>query len=352
VFAFLFARRRRHLLLQPARRFQALRAVVRKFLLLVAAVALLHVAAMLAFEGLTLREAIWLTTTTMMTVGYGDFAAKTAPGQISTMLLLYAAGIFLAAQAASAWFDYRGARREAMRSGEWDWSGLKEHIVIVAPGRIGELFFGRLVTELDQHAETRGREVVIVSDEFRDGLPGTLAAGEVRLASGFAQDPDTLGRAGVASCAYALVLADDPEAPLSDGLSYDIVSRLREANKSCELIVQCVDDRNRSRLLAAGANVAMRPVHAYPEFIVTGLLYPGCIEVMENLFTAAGERLVLVKGSFRGTWRTLVGDMLARDAGLPIAARLAGGKVLTAPRAEQAIEAEGLYVLVSSPGAA
>jgi hypothetical protein len=72
---------------------------------------------------------------------------------------------------------------------------------------------------------------------------------------------------------------------------------------------------------------------------------------MENLFTAAGERLTLVKGPFRGTWRTLVGDMLARDAGLPIAARLAGGKVLTAPRAEQAIEAEGLYVLVSSPGA-
>ena len=44
--------------------------------------------------------------------------------------------------------------------------------------------------------------------------------------------------------------------------------------------------------------------------------------------------------------------MLARDAGLPIAVRLESGKVLTAPRAEQAIEAEGLYVLVSSPGVA
>jgi voltage-gated potassium channel len=267
------------------------------------------------------------------------------------MLLLYAAGIFLAAQAASAWFDYRTARRDAMKTGEWDWSGLKGHIVIVAPGRIGELFFGRLVGELDQHEATRGREVVIVSDEFRDGLPGTLAAGEVKLVSGFAQDPDALGRAGIGACAYALVLADDPEATLSDGLSYDVVSRVREVNRTCELIVQCVDDRNRPRLVAAGANVAMRPVHAYPEIIVTGLLYPGCIEVMENLFTAAGERLTLVKGSFRGTWRTLVGDMLARDAGLPIAARLAGGKVLTAPHAEQAIEAEGLYVLVSSGAA-
>jgi voltage-gated potassium channel len=148
--------------------------------------------------------------------------------------------------------------------------------------------------------------------------------------------------------AYVIVLANDPDAPLSDSLSFDIVSRVREVNRRCEVISQCVDDRNRAHLLAAGANVVMRPVRGYPEIIVTSLLNPGSMEVLANLFSGAGERIELVRGAFRGTWSTLVTDMLARDAGLPIAVRLAGGRVRTAPRAQELIDAEGLYVLVSS----
>jgi voltage-gated potassium channel len=145
-----------------------------------------------------------------------------------------------------------------------------------------------------------------------------------------------------------IVLANDPDAALSDSLSFDIISRVREVNKQCEVISQCVDDRNRAHLLAAGANVVMRPVRGYPEIIVTSLLNPGAMDVLVNLFSGAGERIELVRGSFHGTWSTLVNDMLARDAGLPIAVRLPGGRVLTAPRAKETIDAEGLYVIASA----
>jgi voltage-gated potassium channel len=345
---FYFARRRRRVFNAP-RRFQQLRRTVSSFLALAAGVALLHALAMMAFEGLSFRQAVWLTATTIVTVGYGDLAAKTAFGQVSTMVLLYAAGIFLAAQGASAWFDYRIARRDAMARGEWDWSKtLKDHVIIVAPGRVGELFLVRLVVELDHHAATRGLNVVVVSDEFREGLSAALVAGDVKFVSGLGNDPEALAHAGVARSAYVIVLANDPDAALSDSLSFDIVSRVREVNQRCEVISQCVDDRNRAHLLAAGANVVMRPVRGYPEIIVTSLLNPGSMEVLANLFSGAGERIELVRGSFRGTWVTLVNDMLQRDAGLPIAVRLTGGRVLTAPRAQEMIDAEGLYVLVSS----
>ncbi len=344
---YLLRRRRRDF--HAPRRFQRLRATLTGFLALGLAMALLHIVAIVAFEGLTLRQAVWLTATTLVTVGYGDLAAKTVLGQLSTIVFLYAAGIFLAAQAASAWFDYRGARRDAMAHGEWDWSStLGGHVVIVAPGRTGELFLVRLVAELDQHEQTRGCEVAVVSDEFREGLSAALAAGDVKLVSGLAHDPDALARAGVARCAYVIVLASDPDLTLSDSYSFDIVSRVRDINGKCELISQCVDDRNQPRLLAAGANTVMRPVRGYPEIIVTSLLHPGSMEILANLFSAADEHIELVRGAFRGTWSTLVNDMLARDAGLPIAARLADGRVLTVPLARQWIEAEGLYVLVSS----
>ena len=58
----------------------------------VGAVIAAHVVAMVALEGMTIFEAIWLTATTIVTVGYGDLSAKTELGRVATMLL-YGAGI-------------------------------------------------------------------------------------------------------------------------------------------------------------------------------------------------------------------------------------------------------------------
>lgn len=345
---FYLLRRRRRTFNAP-RRFQRLRSTLLGFIALGVAIGVLHAVAMVVFEGLTPWQAVWLTATTMVTVGYGDLSAKTVAGQLSTMLLLYAAGIFLAAQAASAWFDYRGARRDAMTHGEWDWGRtLEGHVVVIAPGRTGELFLVRLVAELDHHEQTRGCEVAVVTDEFREGLSAALVAGDVKLVSGLAHDPDALRRAGIARCAFVILLANDPDTSLSDSLSFDIVSRIRAANGTCQMISQCVDDRNQPRLLAAGADTVMRPVRGYPEIIVTSLLHPGSMQVLANLFSASDEHIELVRGAFSGTWQSLVNDTLARDAGLPLAVHLADGSVRTAPRAQEWIEADGLYVLVSS----
>src|SRR5689334_11913332 len=59
----------------------------------------LHVVAMMAFEGLSLGDAIWLTFTTITTTGYGDFSAKTHAGRASTIALVYLSGIFMLTQA-------------------------------------------------------------------------------------------------------------------------------------------------------------------------------------------------------------------------------------------------------------
>jgi voltage-gated potassium channel len=73
---------------------------------------------MVAFEGLTLFQAIWLTMTTMTTVGYGDLAAETALGRLSIMLFVFMGGIWLAFQTAATWFEFRAdlARPDAPRA--------------------------------------------------------------------------------------------------------------------------------------------------------------------------------------------------------------------------------------------
>lgn len=348
MFAVYFARRRRRRTTVAYQRFHALRWAAGRLALAGVALALTHVWAMMEFEGLSLREAVWLTMTTVMTVGYGDYAAKTPLGQASTILLLYLAGVFFAAQSAAAWFDYLASRREAMRNGQWDWSGLRDHVLVVAPGRVGELYLLRLLSEMDEQARLRGCEVVVVSDEFPDGLPGAVATSHARLITGHAQDPEALQRAAAANAKCAFVLADNPDTSVSDGITYDVVSRLREQNAAMEILAECVDDRNRGRLLKDGASVVVRPIRAYPEMTVTALMHPGSSDILENLVSAAGESIELVQRAFSGTWKALVGESLERGEGLPLAVRLKDGTIVTAPPADRQLDAVALYILRSA----
>ena len=80
--------------------------------LLLSLLILVHASAMYWFEGLPIGDAFWLTVTTVTTVGYGDFSAITPVGRLITVLLLYIIGIFLLAQIAGEWIDYRFDRRQ------------------------------------------------------------------------------------------------------------------------------------------------------------------------------------------------------------------------------------------------
>jgi len=108
----------------------------------------LHVVAMMAFEGLGLGDAIWLTFTTITTTGYGDFSAKTHAGRASTIALIYLSGIFMLTQAGAAFFELRALRRDRQRRGEWRWN-MKDHIVFVnAPETEPGDYLRRLLDEL------------------------------------------------------------------------------------------------------------------------------------------------------------------------------------------------------------
>lgn len=60
----------------------------------------IHTVAIHYFEGLSLSDSAWLSFTSITTVGYGDFSAKTVEGRVTTIILIYIVGIWLLAQLA------------------------------------------------------------------------------------------------------------------------------------------------------------------------------------------------------------------------------------------------------------
>ncbi len=312
----------------------------------IAAIVATHATAMMALEGMKFGDALWLTATSVTTVGYGDLSAATPMGRLATTLIIYVGGIFLCGKIAGDFFDYRATRREMMKRGKWSWDQLDGHIVLIGAGADSKHHLTRLVGEFEQHEATQGREIVLVSESFPDGLPTALENLEVKYVQGPGTNPETLARAAMAKARVVIALAADPGDALSDGRSFDLIHRAREANPDCMLVAECVDDNNRERMEKAGASLVIRPARAYPEMIVGALLNPGVHIIFENLFTAQGESIRLDETPAEGRWGGIVTEYVAQDRGIPIAYRDQGtGAVVTAPNAEAMVKADALFLL-------
>lgn len=329
--------------LRPWMRFR--RALLQTALYL-AAIFIVHSAAMMGFENLSLGDAVWLTLTTLTTVGYGDISAATFGGRAATVGLLYIGGIFVVAKMAGDYFEYRALRRMAMRTGDWKWDDMSEHIIIVGAKRESIYRLQRLLEEIANNPVMSDKGVILISNLYPDGLPPLLENLELRLVRGTASDPRILENAAAESAAYVFILTWDEDDIASDARTFDIVHRFRAANSHITIVAETVDDQNRDRLTAAGANILLRPVKAYPEMLISAAVSPGTGEILENLFTASGEKLNSREGPVSGTWTNVVQNCLAENLGLPIAYRdKQTRKVVTAPKGGDEINADALFVL-------
>ena len=305
---------------------------------------------MVLFEGFTVGDSLWLTLTSITTVGYGDISAATGLGRLSTVLILYSGGIFVFAKIAGDFIDYRSLRREAIKNGNWSWRKMNDHIVIIGSKIDSTQHLVRLISECRREPETATREIVLISDKISkdqsDGLPSVLQQFDIKYVKGHGNVPSVLDKAAIGNAAIVIILAWKDEEPFSDGHTFDVICRVRSKNPLTKIVAECVDDDNRQRLENAGATLVMRPVRAYPEMIIGGLLNPGSTIILENLFTADGERIVRSERLINGVWSDIVSDYLANDLGTPIAYRDANtSDIVTAPSGTTNIIADAIYLL-------
>lgn len=309
----------------------------------------LHTYAMMLFEGLSFRDAIWLTTTSITTVGYGDLSAKTDAGRLSTTLLVFFGGIFVLGKIAGDFIDFRQNRRIAKKSGHWSYNRMQKHIVIIGSKVDSETHIQRLIAEFERNQETSGQEIVLITESFGSTLPHSLQQQSIKFVNGRGSDPTFLKQAGVANAGIIILLAWDENEKPSDGHAFDIINRIREMGSTAKIVAECVDNDNRTRLENSGADLVLRPIRAYPEMIVGGLLNPGSIGILENLFTTSGESIVIEEARSKGTWTDIVTKCVAADKGVPIAYRSKDtGLTITSPLGSTDVNADALFILRSA----
>lgn len=323
------------------------RKILQLFILLVT-LAAANILAMVIFEDLSLWDAVWLTMTTMTTVGYGDLSAATLPGQLVTILLMYIFGIFLLAQIAGEWIDLRMDRKERMRKGLWRWK-MNDHIVIVnTPEQEGERYLQVLVEQIRSTTSLEHYPIQIFSPKFPDGLPTELTALGVVLHHGHPEGRSDLGAADVDDAAYILVLAVDASDYRSDSITLDILDQLEEHDVKGHVIAECVQDGNRGRLIDHGADAVIRPVRAYPELLVRAMAAPGTEAILEDLFRHEGSHPLRYDLNIpEQRWGNLAVRVLQHELGTPMGFIDRNNRIVTNPPADLKVAGKALFLMVN-----
>lgn len=313
----------------------------------------LHSWVMVAVEGLHVDEAIWLTLTTVVTVGYGDYSAQTLLGRLATITLIYVGSIFVLFHVAADYFQYRSERKMAMLRGRWKWK-MKDHILLLnSPSINRDRYLLGLVEALHRTERWSDAPVLMLTRDYETGLPEEFQTAGVVHYHGDASSPDDLEAVNAAGAAVILVLAEDAADKRSDETNFNILHRLRDLRVEGRIIVECVRHANRARLKEAGANCAMRPIRFYPEIVVRAIDSPGSEQILEGLFMSEGDECRSFDVQVRGIrWSALAACLMGRGLGTAIAyAEDAGGtdhNVHCNPTPQQIVDTDRIYMIVKS----
>lgn len=317
------------------------------FLLLITLIAI-HTLIMIFAENLSLGDAIWLTMTSVTTVGYGDLSAKTAIGRISTIILLYLGGIAILAQVASMYFEYRQEIRARILQGDWSWN-MENHIVFInCPSNVGEEYFSKSISGLrNSSSKLASTPIVIVCEKMSNGISNNLRKMNVTHVAKSINQPEAFEYSNIHKAHTVIILSKDYLDSISDSINFELVDRLRNMGVKSRIIVESVNDENRARLKRIGADSVLRPIRAYPELLMRSIIAPGSEEVIETLFNSYGEECVKIEVTIEDKWLNIIEKLTKNEIAIPIAYEDLQGNIINSPKFSEVINVKSLYVIVN-----
>lgn len=310
----------------------------------------LHSLSMMLFENLAFKDALWLTTTTITTVGYGDFSPQSNLGRLSTIIIIYIGGIAVLTKLVAEYIDYRLEQRERKIKGLWEWKHMREHILIInTPTQDTERYLKRLVDQIKQTPVLAHLPIQIVSENFPDGLPREVGDQGVVHIHGRAEEPGVLEKINLSTAKYIIIVSRNANDSISDSINFDILHRAQAFKSNAFFLVEVIDDLNRKRFMEHGANSIVRPIRTYPEIITRALEAPGTEQILENLFTHKGDSPQRFNVVIRNMhWADVASRIINAGIGIPLGYIDANNnKVITNPDSEKQIHADFIIVLVN-----
>ena len=230
--------------------------------------------------GGTWLDALFMTVTTITTVGYGEVKPLDAAGRIFTMViavvgvgsLFYTFGVVMEYLVGMRLADPRGRRRMEKRMGE-----LSGHVVLAGLGRVG----GQAAQEL----AAAGAAFVVV-DPGPEAARLTDERGYLFL-PGDATEDAVLERAGVRR-ARGLIATT-----ANDATNMYIVLSARVLNPGLHIVSRAADEASVPKLVRAGATRAISPYAIGGHRLAHLILSPAVVDFFETALRRGSEALAI-----------------------------------------------------------
>ena len=307
----------------------------------------LHTAVIMLIEKRNLFESIWFTMVSLTTVGYGGFIPQSQAGKLATMVLVFSVGIWLLAHTVSLIVEHTTERTKQKKLGNWSWK-MKDAIVLMgSPSRGAEVFFKNLLGQLRMTEQLAGKDVVIVSTNFPEGLPESVSDLGAVLINHDLDDKELYDKPVIRHASMFYFLAADEVNNVSNSVTFNGLSLLEQSEASPrQVIAETTKECDRPRFLNAGATAIIRPIRAYPEMAVRAMVNEQNATFIENMFSSKGDEPHVFDISYKGTWSALAFKCITSDLGTPVGYIDSNGGLVSNPKGSDVICAKGVQLLV------
>lgn len=247
-------------------------------------------------EGISFGDALWLSYTTITTVGYGDISLSSGEGRLVSAGMMILGGFYLMASLIGVWSELLDKKKERVKMGLNNLNKMSGHIVLMNVPKVDtERYLIALKKELEGNELTRFKEVVLLTSVFDDtGLPAKLSS--FKLVSGEYFRVDDIVKSGAENADYVVMFGEKTEQ--SDAKSLMSLNHLRAISSVATIVCEFRETDNVEALKAAGANRLVRQVRAYPEMILRCIEAPGSEKIVEELIVNDGFSIRKLKNPF------------------------------------------------------
>jgi len=306
--------------------------------LLVIFIISLGVAGYMIIEGWNFLDALYMTVTTLTTVGYGEVHEISKMGQVFTILLIFiGVTFFLYVAGAVVQFMVEGRIRIILGRRRLDKKidRLKNHYIICGYGRIGKILCKMLSR----------KPIDLVAIEKHSELTPVMDANKILYISGDATDEKNLLNAGIERAKGLIAaLATDTE-------NVFLVLTARQLNPGLFIMASANRDESKSKLLAAGANRVESPYNIGATSMAQRIIRPTVTNFLD--FAFAHRRKDIQMEEIPVSPSSALVNLMLKDSGIRqkfnliiIAIKKLDGKMLFNPSFETLIEGGDTVIAV------
>jgi voltage-gated potassium channel len=287
-------------------------------------------------EGMSFIDALYMTITTITTVGFGEVQPLSPVGRVFTIGLIIG-GVSIAAYAL-------GSAAQFIVSGDWQiylqerrrqrmLEQLTDHIILCGYGRVGKSVVHQLCAE---------KLTFVVIETEAERVQHLRELGHLAL-HGNAADEHLLKAAGI-DRARGLVACVG-----SDAENVYIVLTARGLRPEISIVARANYEESEAKLLRAGANRVMLPSNIAGRRMVTMLMRPEVADYLDVISHASDLELLVEQITIAATSslanKTLAEAELGPRWGITVLACATGGRINLRPGAATLIE-PGMRLIV------